>query len=304
MSPAHRFAFFVCFAIGASMATVAHAQDTDACIGANEKAVALRRADKLIEEQAALSTCAASSCPNTVRTSCLQRLGLVGQAIPSIVFVAKDASGHDLAAVKLTIDGAPYADRLDGSAIELDPGEHEFRFEVAGQAPVVVRFVTHQGEQNRRETIVFEVAPVPPAVVPPASPAFGAADSNPTTPAAADQTAADLGGTQRTFGLVVGGVGVAGLVAGAVFGGLSMAAHNGYEKSCGSQVGAPTGFCKSQGVSGESDAATKGTLSTIFFIGGGVATAAGAVLFLTAPKGSAGTQVGIGIESVVVKGRF
>ena len=137
---------------------VARAQDTDACIAANEKALALRKADKLIDARASLSMCAASSCPEDIRNSCQQRVEEANKAIPSVLFFAKDGSGQDLTVVKTTIDGTLYADHLDGSAIVRDPGEHEFRFEVAGESPVEKRLVLHQGEQNRREEIVIGAA--------------------------------------------------------------------------------------------------------------------------------------------------
>lgn len=262
---------------------IAAAQDTDACIAASEKAVSLRKTEKLIEERASLSVCAASSCPDEIRTSCGQRLGQVTQTIPTIVFLAKDGSGHDLTGVSLAVDGAARSDHMDGSAIELDPGEHEFTFQTAGQSPVVQRFVLHQGEQNRRETIVIG-AVLPAAPVPDASTSGG-----PTW--------------GRTAGLVVGGVGVASLVVGAIFGGLALSAHSSYETNCGANIGAPPGQCNSTGVSGQSDAASKATVSTVFFIGGGVAAAGGAALFFFMPK-SASTQVGLGPGSVTLSGRF
>lgn len=294
----HRFAGPLVLALIAGAPHLARAQDTDACINASEKAVALRKADQLIEERASLAACAASSCPDAVRTSCEQRLGQVTQAIPSIVFFAKDGSGRDLASVKLTIDGSVYADHLDGSAITLNPGEHEFRFEVPGQAPVEQRFVLHQGDQNRREDIVIGVAP--------ALPTESAAKPPETKTFSMDQGSTSHGSAQRTAGLVVGGVGLASLVAGAIFGGLSLAAHASYEKDCGSNLGpqVPAGQCTAQGVSGQSDAATKGTLSTVFFVAGGVLTAAGGVIFFTAPKGGLSAQVGWGFGGVVAKGQF
>jgi hypothetical protein len=299
-------AFLVVLAAMTGAGNLASAQDTDACINASEKAVALRKADKLIEQRAALAICAASSCPDAIRTSCQQRIVQANQAIPTIVFFARDGSGRDLVAVKLTIDGSAYADRLDGSAIALNPGEHEFRFEMTGLEAVVKRFVMHQGEQNRREIIVLGAPMLAAASAPSASTApVMPPDASAPAVATPDQNAPGRSSPQRTLGLVVGGVGVASLAAGAIFGGLSMAAHGSYEKNCGSNIGAPAaGLCNSQGVSGESDAATKGTLSTVFFIAGGVATVAGAALFFTSPKGTASTQVGVGIESVVVKGQF
>jgi hypothetical protein len=286
-------------AAGSVAPRTAHAQDIDACINASEKALTLRKAEKLIDARKTLSVCAASTCPDAVRTSCQQRLADVIKAIPSIVFATKDSSGHDVAAVKLTIDGAAYADHLDGSAILLDPGEHQFRFETAGQPPVVQRFVLHQNEQNRRETIVLGTASTT-ATPPPAAGGTG----SPATNAATDSGGSSDGSTQRTIGLVVGGVGLAGVVAGGIFGVLSISAHNNYENNCGSKAGLPSGDCNTAGVSGENDAAAKGNLSTGFFIGGGIVTVVGAALFLFAPSGPAGAQVGVGPGSVVVAGRF
>jgi hypothetical protein len=293
-----RLVSLVCLTVVACATTIARAQDTDACINASEKAVALHKAEKLINARASLSVCAASSCPDLVRSSCRQRLAQVNQSIPSIVFVAKDGAGHDLAALTLIIDGAAYADHLDGNAVALDPGEHEFRFEARGQSPVVKRFVLHNGEQNRREDIV--VGPASTAVAP-SAPWARATPTNPSPPREARSTRGDA---QRTIGLGVGAVGAASVIAGAIFGGLSLAAHGSYERDCGSNVGAPRGFCTSQGVSGESEAATKGTLSTLFFVAGGVAATAGAIVFLTAPRANATPQVGIGLATVVMGGRF
>jgi len=272
--------------------SAARAQDTGACIAASESALALKKADKLMDARRQLSLCAAPSCPDVVKGSCEKRLAEVSQAIPSIVLFATDATGNDLTAVKLSIDGAAYADRLDGRAIELDPGEHELRLEVAGQPPTVKRLVLHQGEQGRRESVVVGPPPAATPVPPPA--ASIAADAEPSP-----------GGTQRTIGWIVGGVGVAGLTAGGVFGLLAISAHNSYEQHCGNNIGAPSSNdCDSTGRSGQSDASTKATLSTVFFVGGGVAATAGMTLLLTAPKSITGTQVGVGPDGIVVQGRF
>jgi hypothetical protein len=290
-----RYPAILLFAAVLAGPSIARAQDIDACIDASEKALSLRKAEKLIDARASLSKCAASTCPDAVSASCRQRLADVIRAIPGIVFVTRDGSGADLAAVKLTIDGAAYADRLDGRVIELDPGEHAFRFEVAGEPPVVQRFVLHENERNRRETIVVGGVPIAPAEGQPDS---SAAVAEPRPSDRADS------GAQRTGALVLAGVGVAGLITGGVFGGLSISAHNGYQQDCGSNIGAPPGQCNAQGVSGESDAATKGTIATAFLIGGAVATVAGAVWYFVAPTGSKSVQVGVGPGSIVVGGEF
>jgi hypothetical protein len=235
---------WVVLTLGAS--AVARADDIDACIAASENALSLHKAQKLLDARVALSTCAASSCPAPIRASCQQRLAPINLAIPSIVFVARDRVGHDLDAVKLTIDGTPFADHLTGTAIEMDPGEHEFRFEVEGQEPVVRRLVVRPTEQNRRESIL--IGPSAGAVAP--------AESSETAapPGSSAGTEGDggtsPGTTQRTLGVVVGSAGVVALGVGAVSGILALSAHNSYEHNCGSAIGAPAGACNEQGVQG------------------------------------------------------
>ncbi|HWZ88025.1 MAG TPA: hypothetical protein VNW92_04225, partial [Polyangiaceae bacterium] len=181
------------------------------------------------------------------------------KAIPSIVLVAKDGAGHDLVGVKLTIDGSPYDGHPDGSAIELNPGQHTFVFQVAGQEPVTRDFILNEGERDRRETIVVGTAP--------------AQGSSKVTQAVPIENAEE--NSHRTLAFVMAGAGAASLIAGGVFGLMSISAHNGYEKNCGSNIGAAPGQCNENGVTGEKDAATKGNLATGFVIGGSVLAAAG-----------------------------
>jgi hypothetical protein len=280
------------------LATNARAEDVSACINANEQAVTLQKSDKLIEARASLSMCASASCPDVIRTSCQERLSKIAQTIPSIVFAVRDSVDHDLTAVILTIDGKTYSGRLD-TEILLDPGDHEFHFEAAGQEPIVKHLVLREGEHGRRENVFMEG--VAPSIGPVAASAQASPPSAPVVVGA--ERAADHGKSQRSAGLVVGGVGAASIVTGAIFGGLSIAAHSNYEKYCGANIGAPAGQCMSPGLNGEKDAATKGNLSTAFFVVGGLALAAGAGLFFLAPA-SAGAQVGIGPGMFVMKGRF
>ena len=102
------------------------------CVAANESAQDLQRTGKLREARASLAVCTAASCPGAVREDCGQRLKEVEAALPRLVFAAKDALGHDLGAVRVTIDGEPLLDKLDGSSTTVDPGEHHFTFEAEG----------------------------------------------------------------------------------------------------------------------------------------------------------------------------
>jgi len=243
-----------------------------ACIRASDEAIARRKAGELLQARASLSACASPACPAVVRASCAQRLAETNQAIPTIAFLTRDDEGHDLASVKVTVDDGAYAGFPGGAALSLDPGAHVFRFDAPGRPPVVLQFVLLEGDQRRRETIVI--------------------------------SAPERGSAQRTLGLAVGGAGVAGLVAGGVFGVLSIQAHDAYERQCGGSIGAPAGECTAAGVSGQRDAAMKGTVSTASFLVGGGALAAGALLFFLAPRARSGVDVAVGPGGLAVSGRF
>ncbi len=125
------------------------------CLDASEGSLTLGDVHKLRAERSLLLVCAAVGCPTDIRKECAARVAEVSDQIPTIIFAAKDASGGDLSAVKVTMDGELLAERLDGTALATDPGEHRFRFEMAGQPPLEKKLVMHEGEKDRREVIVL-----------------------------------------------------------------------------------------------------------------------------------------------------
>jgi hypothetical protein len=298
--------------LGAVMALVCNSASaqTDVtqaeCSEMNGKAQDLRRDGKLSAAREQLRKCSDPSCPAAIRDDCAKRLDEVERMQPTIVFEAKDASGKDLTAVVVSMDGVRLADSLDGTALAVDPGAHTFTFEVSGQSPIVQQYVLREGERARTALIVSGTPAPVRSPTPPepsatnAPPAINAAAA-PPTPKPDFQTSADAGEVQRAIGLVSVGLGAAGLLVGGVFGALSIAAHNDYERNCGSNIGAPPAQCNLAGVSGQSDAADKGTVSTGFIVGGAVLAGAGAVLFFTAPK-RAPMQVGAVPNGVLLRG--
>jgi len=248
------------------------------CLSASDASLKAENEHKLRAERSALLTCAAPSCPADIRKECLRRADEVTAAIPTIVFQARDGAGRDLNAVRVKMDGAVLAEKLDGTAVAVDPGEHAFTFEAAGQPAVTRTLLVTEAQKNRREVV-----------------AFGAPDASP--PAAGAAPSRGLGG-QRIGGLVAGGVGVAGIAVGTAFGLMALSRKSDAQALC------DTARCPTQeGVDRWSDARAAGTLSTIGFIAGGVALAAGVVLWATAgERGSA--QIGVGPGLLQVKGRF
>ena len=266
-----------------TLAAPAHADASkEQCIDANDRAQSLRRAGDFAGTRQLLRRCAERTCPALVRDDCAQRLDELDRAQPTIVFdVHDEATGKDVVAVKITIDGKPFADSLDGRALPVDPGPHTFVFEVPGQAPTTERVTVREGEKGRHESVAVGSLPVESA-----SAAAPSQTPPPDTSASPPDSRAAAGSNAWTVvGIVTTVAGAAALAGGGVAGILASIAKTNYEKNCGANIKAPSASdCNSAGVQGHGDAASKATWSTALFIGGGVAAAAGITIWVAAPK--------------------
>jgi hypothetical protein len=283
-------ALFAAFTLGSAEAW----GDDAACLSAASKGQRARATHKLIEAREQLRLCAAAACPPVVQSDCAGWLALVEKALPSVVTTAKDEAGASLIDVKVTVDGQPFATRLEGQAVALNPGSHTFHFEGPGGATVDQIVLAAEGEQNQRVAVVLprrapqaSVAPASrpapnaqAATVPPSSAAVagpsaaastGAADTGRTPP----PDTARGGSPWKTVGWVVGAVGVVGLGVGTAFGIMAMndqnAAHCNANKVC---------------LSGPLDAAKSAAFdANVSLAAGGVLAATGLALVLFAPSG-------------------
>ncbi len=122
--------------------------DVGSCIAAAEHAQPLRASGHLLEARAALITCAASSCPTTVRADCVTWLTEIGHEIPTVVVQAKNGAGEDIADVTVIADGVSAKTSLDGLPIPLDPGSHRLRFESPGRTALEQTVILHQRERR------------------------------------------------------------------------------------------------------------------------------------------------------------
>ncbi len=192
------------------------------CVDANSSAQDLRKDGKLRAARDKLALCVSMSCPGAVREDCAQRLDEVNKAMPSLVFEAKDTAGNDLGVVRVTMDGQPLAEKLDGTAIPVDPGSHLFAFEAERLPKAEKTLIVREGDQGRRERVV--VGPAAPTVAP--------SDHGP--PHATIRTATSEQGSSHTpmaayVAFAAGGVG---LIAGTVFTVLGLGAKSDAENSC------------------------------------------------------------------------
>jgi hypothetical protein len=125
-------------------------QPTSQCIAAHVEAQRLQKSAKLREARAALVRCSDPACPTVLVQECTELFSKLDSAVPSLVFVARDPDGKDVADARVLDGGTLILERLDGKAIEVDPGEHVFRIERAGLPPVERKLVVREGDKLRR----------------------------------------------------------------------------------------------------------------------------------------------------------
>lgn len=204
----------------------------------------------------------------------LPRLGLA---------VAPEASA--LSSLEIRLDGAMLGKAAWSSPLPVDPGEHEIVATAEGKKPWSAKVTIPKGAGVTSLSVpALEDLPI-------------AADPVPAPGAAPAPAEPSKGGSQRTLGWVVGGVGVAGLAVGAAFGLSALSLKSDRDAHCSSG-----NLCDQEGVDKDGDARSAATISTIGFVAGGVLAATGIILVLTAPKGS--TRVGVSGRGLFVGGTF
>jgi hypothetical protein len=275
---------FVAIAAGLAIGFAATAAPADVttsqCVDANSKGQQLRREGKLRATHAQFLSCTDPACPRLVRDDCARRLDEVDSAQPTIAFEVKDASGADVYAVKVTMDGEPWAESLEGEAVAVDPGKHSFVFDIKGVSSTVRTVVVTEGEKGRRELVVLKDSLTPPAG--PSTPGAPASSSGapPSVGTSADRPARALG-VQRIAGLATAAAGVVGLGLGAAFGILTTSEWASAKSACGDKIAQCPVANVASAQSHRSTALGDATVSTVGFAAGGVLLAAGAVLFFT-----------------------
>jgi serine/threonine-protein kinase len=247
------------------------------CLTSNESAIKLRNDHKLRASRAQLLVCAASSCPTEIREECERRLAEANAQLPSIVIEVTDAEGRELTAVKVTVDGEVVAEKLDGTAILMDPGEHALKLEMPGRQPVSARIVAHEGEKGRRERYAFGSSG--PASPPPAT--------SQTQQPGQSQTSADTASTEagmptrKKVALAIGGLGVVGVGVGSVLGIMAKSAWDSSQSECATPTNCPH---RDDALRDHDSASGLALGSTIAMTVGLVALAGGAALWFTTPS--------------------
>jgi hypothetical protein len=201
---------------------------------------------------------------------------MLAPRIPSLTITVSGAVD-----AKVTIDGVLVPAAALGVRRPVDPGKHVIRAEATGFAAAEANLTLAEG---KNAPVVLKLEPAsakapaplaaatPPAETPKASPEI-------TPPAEAQpDTDAPKGSPRKTIGMVALGVGGAGLLLGAVTGGLAIGKHGALKTACGE------GPCPASQQNAVDSYHLLGALSTAGFIAGGACAATGVILLLTAPR--------------------
>jgi hypothetical protein len=209
----------------------------------------------------------------------------------------KDLDGK-LSRVRLRVE-RPAADetiRIDGralgasawaAALPLDPGEHTLEASASGRKTWSSSVRIDPGATIRElpvpalEEATLAAQPAVPLAAPAATgPAPGAlSPASPETPSG--------GGRPKTLGFVLGGVGLAGIAVGSVFGIDTFSKNSSINGLCPDKCPTPTALDQSKTLN--SQASTSALVSTIGFGVGVAGLAAGAYFLFLAPPSSATT---------------
>jgi hypothetical protein len=288
--PTLSIAALIAFASPPAAADVTKAQ----CVDANTNAQSLRRDGSFAEARAMLAVCGDPQCPALVRDDCTRQLDALEQLQPTVVLDAKDRSGADRSAVRVKVDGRAVAEKLDGTPLPVDRGEHTFVFEADGEAPVTLTVVVREGEKSRRVSVTLG------AVVDRGGEDRGGGHGGDGTDKPTTHGGAPA---QRTLGLVAGGAGALGLGIGTIFGILAASKWSATRNDCAGPDSCPS---YTQAVADHGTTVSDGTIATIALLAGGGLLATGAALFFTAPSTSAdrAPTVGLGLGTLTVRGHF
>jgi hypothetical protein len=295
---------------------VADGPSPNACSDAYTRAQILRNDRKLMQARDALRLCSQPTCKDFIVKDCTTWLDQVQTSLPTIVPIATDEAGNNLALVRLTMDGKALADKLDGRSFEVDPGSHSFTFETTDGTPrASQRLVVLVAEEEKNKRVAVALArpgvaatarspastPIGPTPSPPSAvalqttPASTPVVSAPATPAPdalagpAPATAVPLNSDHppqsapsnawKVVGLTTASVGVVGLGVGIAFG--AVASSKKGSAGCDSNSVCPN----DTDANTLRDAKSAANLSTTFFVVGAILAAGGLGLWVLAPSG-------------------
>lgn len=133
------------------------------CLAQHTDGQKLRKDGKLVEARAAFKQCSIPGCPDQIIRDCIDWSEQVDKQMPSIGFNVT-ADGVPRTDVQVFVDGSLIASKLEGKALELNPGIHRARVVLPGFDAIETEFVASEG-------VKFHVIEVPFKTAAPSGPA-------------------------------------------------------------------------------------------------------------------------------------
>jgi hypothetical protein len=227
----------------------------------------------------------------------------IDNVTPHIARVTISVTGCD--APTVTLDGATVPSMMFGIKKPVDPGTHEIRASAAGCKTSTSSFTVDDGKEStanvtlEKESSAVATNPTTtnPTTTNPTT--TNPTTTNPTTTTPTTPSESGGGSGLKIAGIVTLGVGGAGLIVGAITGGLALGDHSDISNGCPDPKNCPASL------QGKIDSYhTMGTISTIGFVAGGILAAAGIVMWVLAPSSKKTEKAAAWITPFGVAGRF
>lgn len=241
----------------------------DDCAQAFENAQKLRKDGKLKAAAEASIACSQPSCPTFIAKECTNVYSEVQSSLPSFTVRATEGRDKLITDVAVYLDGELLTKTIDGRAVPVDPGVHDFRFVSKDKPEQSLKVLVAEGEKNKIVSVDF----APPETK----------SETPNLSIAAPVAPADVPKEHKQgpplASYVLGGIGVVAIGAGVVFRLVADKDYDDAERSCS------PGCSKSTTDSID----LKYNLSIASFAVGGAAVASAAVVWLVKGSGSSGS---------------
>jgi hypothetical protein len=203
-------------------------------------------------------------------------------------------------------DGVLQGNASLGLALPIDPGAHVITVQPPGGAVSTQNVTVGKGEKKTLELSVGEAGSTTPSTTSSSSTTSTTSSSSSSSQATSEPVdESSRGNGQRIAGVVVGSVGIASLLVGAITGGIALGDKSTVTQHCNIDKGT----CRDQtGVDAWHSAQTMGTVSSVTLGIGAAATVGGLIVFLTAPQAkpthAASISVDVGMTGLSVRGTF
>jgi hypothetical protein len=140
--------------------------DRQACVQHYYKAKESIEAGRLLDAKEPLGRCARATCGSFLQQECTALYIQMENDVPSVVPVVSDAADTPDVTFEVKIDGELLTSKLDGVAIAVNPGWHEFTFSAGGRVFATQKVLLAQGQRNHAISVSQRSADKKPVIAP------------------------------------------------------------------------------------------------------------------------------------------